>query len=217
MTPTELFNRIQEKKLEVAKEVVGKYANMIGRIAQSNFNKFENQVSADADKRHVTVTVKDGVSDLEKEISCDGNQVIFIEFGVGVQNSMTFAMFPSTKEFRETSYDYEGFTERNNFGYRPRLSHGFSLSGGNLHEADPRPAGVVGLGEYGKGHGKDDYWVRKTNGAYNSAIGEQPVHKRNGHYGDIVGERTDVVWTHGHQPARALYRAMTSASRRKIK
>ena len=48
----------------------------------------------------------------------------------------------------------------------------------------PRPSGIVGIGDYGKGHGKRDAW---------------------GYYRN--GNRDDLVITHGNPPAQAFYEA----------
>ena len=64
------------------------------------------------------------------------------------------------------------------------------------------PANV--LGGYGKGYGKDDYWVRPAK-YVNRSAGETNVHDRNGNI------KQGVAWTMGHRPARALWRARYSA------
>lgn len=65
-----------------------------------------------------------------------------------------------------------------------------------------RPAGIVGIGEYGQGRGKDDYWIyRGTRVSKNS---QKFLKKPN----------KDLIITQGIRPVRALYRGIASGLRR---
>ena len=136
-------------------------------------------------------TLSNGRDKSEGTVTCAGFQVLFIEFGVGVNNSIA-----KNAGVGETSQAWRGNDSAVGF-----------VEQGSL-ETMPRPAGIVNLGDYGDGNGKEDYWIRPSAlGIPNEYAGESHVLKKNGE------PRTDVVWTLGHNPARALYIAYTNARR----
>lgn len=171
----------------LAETLVYKSVQKATKDTQSAFNRFEEQASTDYPQVTVTCSLPTKTNGVyEGQVICQGNQVIFLEFGVGVSNR---------------------FIPTNDGNDKP--ARGFNFQTGR--EEAPRPAGVVGLGQYGKGHGKQEYWVRPSaTGIPKTNIGEQEVHKRD-RDGNIIGVRTDVVWTRGHPPARALWYATQNA------
>lgn len=187
----ELLRRIAMTRNSILMKVVEKTT----KDAQNNFNKFEVNASTDNPRvtvSHTTFTVSG--NEISSTVRCYGEQVIFIEFGVGYNNSLV-------KEAGRTNLGKSWGGKSGNEG-------AFGFDEGGLDEFAERPAGVVQLGHYGKGLGSDDCWIRPSMlGIPNEYAGESHVHKKNGEV------RTDVVWTVGHNPARALWRAYTNAIR----
>ena len=161
------LKNLKERADFLSRQAVEEISKDMELDAQKNFSRFAREVSAD--DRFVSVH-REKKGDYEASIICQGTQVLFIEFGVGVRNATS---------------------SRDNA------------------EAQPRPV-INGqypanrLGGYGKGRGKDDYWVRPAQ-SINANAGETPVLDRNGNV------RKGVAWTTGHRPARALWRARFSA------
>lgn len=87
------------------------------------------------------------------KVVCGGTQLLFVEFGAGMQNSM--------KEVETARLYYnDDFSVKNVVWItRDIPAHGFSLKSNRLTEEAPRPNGIVGLGQYGKGLGKDSSWI----------------------------------------------------------
>lgn len=163
------------KRLE--KEVVEELSKEIEKSAKRNFQQNMEMVGAD----DPFVSVSRSTNGKEATITCKGNQVLFIEFGAGANNTW------------------------NEMSDRPTTSS-FKMIGGNLTEVAPRPRqnGIVGLGEYGKGLGKNDYWVRPTRTMLPKGR-ETFVHNKDGSI------KYGVLWTMGTRPMRALWRARNSA------
>lgn len=186
--------------------IVSGLTRSIENGARKNFNKFIPYASTDYPFVDVTSTFSGGKTIAHGEVRCSGTQVLFIEFGVGAMNRVM-----ATADYDVTTYTLQengtySFSHRSVSG---RLGWKFvgSFSGGVWLENAPRPAGIVDLGQYGKQHGKDNYWIRPSIDGIPRSKGEMPV----AIHGDPTRSRTDVVWTTGHRPARALYRAMRSS------
>lgn len=162
-----VVENLKERANYIAREAVEEISKDMEIDAQKNFSRFAREVSAD--DRFVSVH-REKQGDYEATIVCQGTQVLFIEFGVGVMN--------------ETDS-----RDKNEKQQRPTIDGAY-------------PANV--LGGYGKGYGKDDYWVRPAK-YVNRSAGETNVHDRNGNV------KQGVAWTMGHRPARALWRARFSA------
>lgn len=186
MTSEQIILTLEKRKKAFASQCAEKLSKEAERMTRRNFNEFAHEVSSDYQNVAVARTK---LSDTSYRISCVGNQVIFIEFGVGAENVQ------GTRGSGNRTIDY---FKSSTFSY---ADEGRT----RIVENAPRPAGVVGLGRYGKGHGKDDYWVRPSIDGVPKTATESHVHKKNG---DV---RTDVVWTMGHRPARALYRGFMNA------
>lgn len=193
--PKVLFKRIENDIDAFTSGLVEGLATSIEKGARRNFNNARGLISSDFDYVDVRRSVNGKHS---QTITCIGDQVLFIEFGAGAQNATRYSVGEVTGWHGEhISWRY---VERPNFG--------FTIKHNTLIEEAPRPSGIVPLGHYGKGHGMDDNWIRPSvTGIPNTHIGESHVHKRNG---DV---RRDVVWTKGHPPMRALWRAVRSAER----
>ena len=182
MNDVKHFTALMKSKVKrLEREVVEQVSSDIEKSARRNFNSARNKVSTDNPYVEV-IRTKNGQN--SATVSCIGDQVLFIEFGVGLSNM-----------FRPNGVS---------------LSTGFSFDENNKIVEAQRPAGVVPLGQYGKGHGKDEWWVRPSATGIPRLPTEQQVHKRDKN-GNIIGFRTDVVWTSGHPPIRALWRARNSA------
>lgn len=161
------LKNLQTRADYLARQAVEEISKDMEIDARKNFTRFASKVSAD--DRFVSVNrTKNG--DNSATIICQGTQVLFIEFGVGIMNE----------------------------------THSRDVA-----EEQPRPI-INGespyneLGFYGKGYGKEDFWIRPAK-AINRSAGESSVHDKNGN------ARQGVAWTKGHRPARALWRARFSA------
>ena len=143
--------------------------------ARRNFRQNMEMVGAD----DPFVDVSRIVNGDHATITCKGNQVLFIEFGAGAGNTW------------------------NEMSDRPTTSS-FKMIGGTLTELAPRPTGIVELGNYGKGLGKNDYWIRPTRTMMLKGR-ESYVRRADGSI------KYGVLWTMGTRPMRALWRARNSA------
>lgn len=184
----ELLRRIKMTRDSILTKVVEKTT----KDAQRNFKNFE--VNASTDNPRVTVShtmyITSGDT-ISSTVQCFGEQVIFIEFGVGYNNSLVKAT---------------GSAGVGSWGGASGNEGAYGFAEGGVDEIAERPSGVSQLGHYGKGYGSDDVWIRPSAlGIPNEYAGESHVHRKNG------SVRTDVVWTVGHNPARALWRAYTNA------
>ena len=184
----ELLRRVDRFRDSTVTNIVEKTT----KDAQRNFNKFEVNASTDNPRVTVSHSMYETSGDVTSStVRCVGEQVIFIEFGVGYNNSLV-------KE--------AGRSGVGSWGGKSGNEGAIGFEEGGVTEIAPRPAGVVPLGQYGKGLGSDDCWIRPSAlGIPNEYAGESYVHKKNG---DV---RTDVVWTVGHNPARALWTAVRNA------
>ena len=210
-----LLRRIAVTRDNILTEIIEKTTS----DAQKNFDKFERIASTDNPRVSVSNTgISSGINKASSEVQCFGEQVIFLEFGVGSRNSLISKVVQDDEGNNKLVYGGKS-------GNYP--ASGFAYGGGE--EKAERPAGVYPLG-YWQGHsftnpvvpiilkrynmsshGADDFWVRPSStGIPKTNIGEREVHKRDSK-GHITGVRDDVVWTAGHPPARALYRASRNA------
>lgn len=188
MNDVKHFNALLKSKLKrLERKVVEQVSSDIEKGARRNFNSARDKVSTDYPDVTV-IRTKD--SPTSATITCIGSQVLFIEFGVGHSNNQI------------PYIDRGGFSQS-----KPAI--GFDRNTGK--ETMPRPNGIVPLGRYGKGrHSMQDFWIRPSATGQPRLPTEQTVHKRDKD-GNIIGIRTDVVWTAGHPPVRALWRARTNA------
>lgn len=183
MNDVKHFIALMKSKLKrLERDTVEQVSRDVEKGARRNFNSARNKVSTDYPDVQV-IRTKSGIK--EATVSCIGDQVLFIEFGVGLSNQ---------------------FIPTSNGNDRPA----FGFDRGTGKETAPRPTGIVPLGRYGKRQGMKDYWVRPSATGQPRLPTEQVVHKRDKD-GNIIGVRTDVVWTAGHPPVRALWRARGSA------
>lgn len=77
------IDNLKERANYLARSAVEEISRDMELDAQKNFNRFAREVSAD--DRFVSVH-RDKMGDYEATIICQGNQVLFIEFGVGIMN-----------------------------------------------------------------------------------------------------------------------------------
>lgn len=212
-TAEKIIDNLEKDIERYRDDLVNAVTDNISKSAQRNFNSFIKYASTDYPYIHVASfpLKKEGQDRATRLIECIGTQVLFIEFGVGAYNS--------TKKTVEHTDDGTVVS----FGEKPigtftRVKVMQSVKWGNTTgintmfmnvDTAQRPHPVVPLGTYGKGHGQDEMWIRPSaTGIPNLTAGETHVHTRNG---DV---REDVVWTTGHPPARALYRAVRSTMKK---
>ena len=189
-----------DKKIEDIKNEIEKIGERVAQDlayeiryeAQRNFDNFIPEVSADYPEVRVFVNKETSKS---YEIECVGNQVLFIEFGTGVLNASYYqtSLKPSWSGYSDSYISKE------------IPSYGFKFVDDYLTEVAPRPTGIVNLGEYGKGQGMNDYWIYKGFRTSNTSEVFMKKPKKN------------LIITKGNRPARALYRAISTAIRRIIK
>lgn len=177
----EVINFIKKHLEKTRLQVLQKFTDKATKQAQINFNAFIPEVSSDKDTRVQVVCGSTSYIDKDtigRKIECKGNQVAFIEFGVGVKHYNTFFQTIASSDL----------------------------------EMYNRPKGID-IGGWGKHQGLDDYWIRPSYSGVPMNAYEMPVAKRN-KQGEVIGWRTDVVWTEGHRPARALWRAIRSSEKK---
>ena len=194
--PQSIADQLLNDVKESAPRILEAFSKEIEVNARKNFNQAVNDISGD----NPYITVVRRISGLNATISCIGEQVLFAEFGAGQQNA-----------YYEKTIQVESHFITNAYGTFYVKAHertiGINAKGfksGGVVETMPRPSGIVNLGEYGKGYGKNDYWVRPTSNM-RMANGESHVYKRNG------DQKTDALWTTGTKPVRGLYRARNTA------
>lgn len=194
--PTKLIAELLKDVKATQPKILEAFSKEVEVNARRNFNRAVEDISGDNPYISVVRTVSGNTA----KISCIGEQVLFAEFGAGTQNSYYEKDIYVESHFAGTgshTYYVQGY-------YRTVGYNAKGFKSGGIEEYMPRPSGIVGLGEYGKGHGKDDFWVRPTlNGRM--ANRETLVHGRNGEV------RNGVLWTMGTKPVRALYRARNTA------
>ena len=180
---SDLVKRLEKKVDEVTKQTLNSYVDYASNLAQRGFDRFAFEASTDYPSVLVNSTPLRKDDDIySRTIECRGDQVLFIEFGVGLMKYTDI----------ETRL-YEGILKD---------EHGMPISS--------RPSSIDEIGTYGKGYGSQDFWVRPSVDGIPRNADEMPVAIR----GNPTQSRTDVVWTKGHRPARALYRAVGMAMRR---
>ena len=188
---------------KVAYKVVNAVADDVEKNAQINFDRAIPDVPADYPEVVVSSsgTTYTGKTSIGRTIYCRGNQVLFIEFGAGVQNKMTQqSVIAHSRVANLGTKDQKVVWVRGRDKDIP--ARGFSFSGNALHEEDPRPQGIVGLGEYGRHLGKNDFWI------YLSASGRVA----NGDERWGMNRRGEFkIKTTGIAPVRALWRARNGA------
>lgn len=178
-----IINQLTKRNKEICDKMLDVVSKEVERNARRNFRQEIENISGDNPYVDVTRTISNG----EATIECGGEQVLFAEFGAG-KNNLYYT---------------------NGLGLDMLSTRSFQYIDGEPTEIAPRPKGIVPLGEYGKGHGKDDFWFRPT---YNQRTGSKEALKikRNGD--------TDprYVWTKGTRPIRGLWRARNLAYRKLI-
>lgn len=154
--------------------VITETGNEIERSARRNFNNALDEIPADDPIIRVySMPTFKGSRGFQKTILCEGNQVLFTEFGVGVSHS----------------------TE----------SSTIVMDNNKQIEYASRPAGIVGIGEYGLHRGKDDVWLYKSRNRRESLHSHFAKTNRKGEF---------IMITSGIRPVRALYRAVGTAFRK---
>lgn len=198
MTSAEIERYLLKSIERTRDSILTKIVEKTTRDAQKNFNAFEVQASTDNPKVSVHHgSYQKSLDEISCEVYCYGDQVAFIEFGVGYNNSLIKA---------------NGSVGVGSWGGKSGNQGAFGFAEGGLDETSiggtRSQLGIHELGHYGKGLGSDDVWIRPSMfGIPNEYAGESHVHKKDG------SVRTDVVWTVGHNPARALWRAYIGAYR----
>jgi len=195
--PTDIIKSIQADIEATVPKVLDAFSREIEVNAQKNFNDALIDISGD----NPYVWVERTVGKNKARVKCVGEQVLFAEFGAGINNSFTEKDILVGEHSRVSS---SGATFRVKGHTRTIVYSARGFKNGGMEETIQRPAGIVPLGTYGKGQGQNLFWVRPMrNGRYGSK--ESQVHKKNG---DI---RNDVVWTEGTRPVRGLWRARNTA------
>lgn len=197
IAPEKLADNLLKDVKATAPKVVEAFSREVEVSARRNFDNALLDISGD----NPYINVQRTVSGNKAIISCSGEQVLFAEFGAGLQNTYREKEVYVESHFAisrsNTLYYVQGHYKT--IGLRAR---GFTNMG--TTENMPRPAGIVGLGHYGKGLGVLEYWVRPSLNMQ-KAHGESNVHKKNG---DI---KQGVLWTQGTKPVRGLWRARNTA------
>ena len=195
--PTKIMQEMLEDVKAVAPKLTEAFSKEVADTAQRNFNNALLDISGDDPYVVVSRTVKGN----HATITCTGQQVLFAEFGAGLQNAYrereVFVEGHLAISRTNTLYFVEG--HHRTIGLNAR---GFKDMG--TTETMPRPSGIVELGEYGKGLGTLEWWVRPSKNMQ-KAHGESNVHKKNGEI------KQGVLWTTGTKPVRGLYRARNTA------
>lgn len=186
-TSRQIISSLNKKVEDLEKELIRDVAKSVERSTRANFNRAIGEVPAD----DPFVSVSSFSFGKSCAIQCIGNQVLFIEFGAGSQNA------------QKEKTVYRGDTEYS----RLVLGNEFKFIDNKLTEVAPRPSGIVELGEYGKGLGKNDFWVYRT---YNGRVAMGDEIWRIGKDGQ------SYVKTKGIRPIRALWRGVRSGVRKEI-
>lgn len=197
IAPEKIADNLLKDAKTVGNKVLEAFSREVEVSARRNFDSALLDISGD----NPFIAVQRTVSGNKAIISCSGEQVLFAEFGAGLQNSY---------REREVYVESHFAISRSNVLYYVQghyktiglNARGFSNLGKD--ENMPRPAGIVGLGEYGRGLGVLDYWVRPSTNMQ-KAHGESNVHKKNGEI------KQGVLWTQGTKPVRGLWRARNTA------
>lgn len=186
-TSRQIISSLNKKVEDLEESLIRDIAKSVERSTRSNFNRTIPEVPAD----DPFVSVSSFSFGKSCAIQCIGSQVLFIEFGAGIMNRMK-------------SIDvYRGDTVYS----KDIVGNGFAFVDNAITEVAPRPSGIVPLGEYGKGLGKNDFWVYRT---YNGrmAMGDEIWR--------IGKDGQSYVKTYGIRPIRALYRGVRSGVRKEI-
>lgn len=192
--------RLQQNIYASIPKIVDALSHEIEINARRNFDNAVDEISGD----NPYVVVSRVVSNYKASVICQGEQVLFAEFGAGVENSykeITSRIGEHTRtSSKGTVYRVNAYDRTMVYGVG-----GFKSTFKGMVETIPRPSGIVPLGEYGKKLGRNDMWVRPTTNGRMAEGQEFPVHASKG------GHRTDVVWTRGTRPLRCLWKARNTA------
>ena len=192
--PTKLIIELLRDVEATKPKLLEAFSKEVEISARRNFNRAIMDISGD----NPYVSVVRTISGDNAKITCIGEQVLFAEFGAGTQNTYyEKTILVNSHSISKGGATYYVKPHERVVGYN---SKGFKSYG--MEEYMPRPSGIVSLGEYGKGHGKDDFWV------YNSINGREnnmTVRWRMNRQGLFV------MATKGTKPVRALYRARNTA------
>ena len=172
--PKQVIKDLEKGIDDFAYRVIETTGKDIEKTTRHNFNRVISEIPADDPIIRVysmpTFKSNNGWS---KTILCDGNQVLFVEFGAGQKHKTETS---SVAKINNQEIEYAS-----------------------------RPYGIVGIGEWGQGRGKDDFWVYKTlNGRI--AIGDDVWR--------ISKSGTTYIKTSGIRPVRALWRAVGNSFRK---
>lgn len=194
--PQKLIKNIIKNVEAGAPKIVDAVSKEIEVNARRNFNRAINDISGE----NPYVVVSRSLNGKSATITCIGEQVLFAEFGAGSLNAY--------KEITTTINDYSRQSSKGNSfvvkGYdRTIVYSATGFKNGGMTEYMPRPSGIVPLGKYGKGHGKDDYWFYYS---VNGRLANREVLWRMSNLNGMY-----VIKTEGTPPIRALYRARNTA------
>lgn len=195
--PSELIKSIESNVKVANSKWLEAVSKDIEKNARRNFNQALNDISGDDPHIEVVRTVNGNSA----TVKCIGSQVLFAEFGAGINNSFTERDISVGEHTRVSS---SGTTYRVKGHTRTIVYSARGFEKGGTEEYIERPAGIVPLGTYGKGQGMKTVWVRHTD---NGRVGNNEEADRGG--------RTDIIWTRGTRPVRGLWRA-TNLTRHRL-
>lgn len=197
--PNQLARQLKSDIEDIIPIVVDSLSKEIELGARRNFTRAINDISGDNPLVNVSRTYNGN----EAKIVCGGEQVLFAEFGAGVENSyyekdIEVGEHSATSKVSGITYVVKAHTRIVVFNAK-----GFGAYG--MREKAPRPKGIDKLGHYHLSRytvsmGQYPVWIRSTrNGRYSPTM-ENPKH-----------DNPNLIWTTGTRPVRALWRAITSA------
>ena len=174
--------KLTKKHLQLVSDLEDKFVEALSKDIERGARKNFNSARESISGDDPTVIVtRVKNSPKSATIVCGGEQVLFAEFGAG----------------------YENLYYTNGLSIDVLSTRSWKYIGNEAVEIAPRPNGIVELGEYGNKHGRESYWIRPTHNG-RKGIKESDV-LRDGF------PRSDVLWTEGTRPIRALWRARNNA------
>lgn len=196
--PASLTKQLKLDIKAIMPQIVEGVSKEIEVGARRNFIRAITDISGD----NPFVNVSRSINGNQAEVVCGGEQVLFAEFGAGIDNSY-YEKDIEVAEHNAISRSGITFVVR---GYTKTVvfsAKGFSAYG--MKEKAPRPLGIDKLGHYhlsryNASMGLYHRWIRSTtNGRYSPTM-ENPKH-----------DNPNLIWTTGTRPVRGLWRAIMSA------